>query len=188
MLLWFFVFKQKTAYEMRISDWSSDVCSSDLLGFEEPASERVARLERIDRRWPRPISGDAAENPGLRRSPRLILRTRAQPKAVRRNGGLVARPPRSHQVSPTRVLRPVASLCIGSGQPPTGRGVRASLSTSIRHIACGLVIRYRHPSRDGSCAVRKAHSSPACCIRSEEHTSELQSPMRISYAVFCLTK
>src|SRR3546814_3551081 len=26
-----FVFKQKTAYEMRISDWSSDVCSSDLL-------------------------------------------------------------------------------------------------------------------------------------------------------------
>src|SRR3546814_5065454 len=27
----FFFFKQKTAYEMRISDWSSDVCSSDLL-------------------------------------------------------------------------------------------------------------------------------------------------------------
>src|SRR3546814_11930631 len=30
-LLCFFFFKQKTAYEMRISDWSSDVCSSDLL-------------------------------------------------------------------------------------------------------------------------------------------------------------
>src|SRR3546814_6193503 len=30
MLLFFFFFKQKTAYEMRISDWSSDVCSSDL--------------------------------------------------------------------------------------------------------------------------------------------------------------
>src|SRR3546814_16643085 len=29
--MWFFFFKQKTAYEMRISDWSSDVCSSDLL-------------------------------------------------------------------------------------------------------------------------------------------------------------
>src|SRR3546814_1361166 len=28
----FFFFKQKTAYEMRISDWSSDVCSSDLAG------------------------------------------------------------------------------------------------------------------------------------------------------------
>src|SRR3546814_20750478 len=30
MMLSFFLFKQKTAYEMRISDWSSDVCSSDL--------------------------------------------------------------------------------------------------------------------------------------------------------------
>src|SRR3546814_3604519 len=29
-LLFFFFFKQKTAYEVRISDWSSDVCSSDL--------------------------------------------------------------------------------------------------------------------------------------------------------------
>src|SRR3546814_5970972 len=28
-------FKQKTAYEMRISDWSSDVCSSDLIGLDE---------------------------------------------------------------------------------------------------------------------------------------------------------
>src|SRR3546814_20644767 len=31
----FFFFKQKTAYEMRISDWSSDVCSSDLWKVEE---------------------------------------------------------------------------------------------------------------------------------------------------------
>src|SRR3546814_9211686 len=31
LVLLFFVFKQKTAYEMRISDWSSDVCSSDLV-------------------------------------------------------------------------------------------------------------------------------------------------------------
>src|SRR3546814_9654256 len=32
LLFCFFFFKQKTAYEMRISDWSSDVCSSDLAG------------------------------------------------------------------------------------------------------------------------------------------------------------
>src|SRR3546814_8350722 len=32
-LCFFFFFKQKTAYEMRIRDWSSDVCSSDLLMF-----------------------------------------------------------------------------------------------------------------------------------------------------------
>src|SRR3546814_10279556 len=31
-IIFFFFFKQKTAYEMRISDWSSDVCSSDLPG------------------------------------------------------------------------------------------------------------------------------------------------------------
>src|SRR3546814_10628165 len=30
-MLYVFIFKQKTAYEMRISDWSSDVCSSDLM-------------------------------------------------------------------------------------------------------------------------------------------------------------
>src|SRR3546814_6904317 len=38
----FFFFKQKTAYEMRISDWSSDVCSSDLeecLQFFEPPTD-----------------------------------------------------------------------------------------------------------------------------------------------------
>src|SRR3546814_19172487 len=34
-VLFFFFFKQKTAYEMRISDWSSDVCSSDLRRGEE---------------------------------------------------------------------------------------------------------------------------------------------------------
>src|SRR3546814_1555617 len=35
-----FFFKRKTAYEMRISDWSSDVCSSDLLGAEKRAASR----------------------------------------------------------------------------------------------------------------------------------------------------
>src|SRR3546814_11198695 len=36
----FFFFKQKTAYEMRISDWSSDVCSSDLIDEGAPATDR----------------------------------------------------------------------------------------------------------------------------------------------------
>src|SRR3546814_6074443 len=44
-LSWFFVFKQKTAYEVRISDWSSDVCSSDLQG----------RARRGNRRLPHPV-------------------------------------------------------------------------------------------------------------------------------------
>src|SRR3546814_14390714 len=37
----FFFFKQKTAYEMRISDWSSDVCSSDLFLFFGPFQGRT---------------------------------------------------------------------------------------------------------------------------------------------------
>src|SRR3546814_14618936 len=37
MFFVFFFFKQKTAYEMRISDWSSDVCSSDLPAFDVPS-------------------------------------------------------------------------------------------------------------------------------------------------------
>src|SRR3546814_3382035 len=36
----FFLFKQKTAYEMRISDWSSDVCSSDLIDFRQRIAKR----------------------------------------------------------------------------------------------------------------------------------------------------
>src|SRR3546814_9229281 len=40
----FFFFKQKTAYEMRISDWSSDVCSSDLADFFRRCSTRRRRL------------------------------------------------------------------------------------------------------------------------------------------------
>src|SRR3546814_4998086 len=35
----FFFFKQKTAYEMRISDWSSDVCSSDLQGQDRRGAQ-----------------------------------------------------------------------------------------------------------------------------------------------------
>src|SRR3546814_3215523 len=41
-VLCFFFFKQKTAYEMRISDWSSDVCSSDLLAGIEPSARGSA--------------------------------------------------------------------------------------------------------------------------------------------------
>src|SRR3546814_4853431 len=62
MTLLFFFFKQKTAYEMRISDWSSDVCSSDLGAWNDrqsrteknppcdASSDRVRGLPCCDRR------------------------------------------------------------------------------------------------------------------------------------------
>src|SRR3546814_8002289 len=43
MFFYIFFFKQKTAYELRISDWSSDVCSSDLMALE--ASFATGSLE-----------------------------------------------------------------------------------------------------------------------------------------------
>src|SRR3546814_17591422 len=46
-LLVLFFFKQKTAYEMRISDWSSDVCSSDLRRFYQSARLRHVELHRV---------------------------------------------------------------------------------------------------------------------------------------------
>src|SRR3546814_20174339 len=47
-MLVFFFFKQKTAYEMRISDWSSDVCSSDLLGVLGDDRVGMARAVACD--------------------------------------------------------------------------------------------------------------------------------------------
>src|SRR3546814_2769535 len=51
---YFFFFKQKTAYEVRISNWSSDVCSSDLIGIgaaqradEQPVLHRAPVDEQI---------------------------------------------------------------------------------------------------------------------------------------------
>src|SRR3546814_8716288 len=46
----FFFFKQKTAYEMRISDWSSDVCSSDLSGRQQRACRERAQ-DKQEKRW-----------------------------------------------------------------------------------------------------------------------------------------
>src|SRR3546814_1208047 len=61
----FFLFRQKTSYKMRIIDWSSDVCSSDLadrdLGFVEchPAVDRVEDAQR------RAVEVDLGDHPGL---------------------------------------------------------------------------------------------------------------------------
>src|SRR3546814_5783098 len=54
----FFFFKQKTAYEMRISDWSSDVCSSDLRRHRDALRYRGHRSRRVDRVLGRVPDGD----------------------------------------------------------------------------------------------------------------------------------
>src|SRR3546814_6458506 len=124
---------------MRISDWSSDVCSSDLLGmrpFGQRGEVATVGVERVRGHAAldfevREVVGDQRNLP--RRSAlgrdRTAIRTMVAPKCapalIRRNVG-----------APSRTLRP----------------------------------------------------SSAGTARSEEHTSELQSLMRNSYAVFCLKK
>src|SRR3546814_1790895 len=126
-----FFFKQKTAYEMRISDWSSDVCSSDLLRHRHSARDRARP----------PGRGGADRHRGGAPDP-------VAPCAL--HGGAAAR----HRQGPRR--RPFGAWRQGGTE---------SLSAPRPR---------RGGNRDG--------------FRSEEQTSELQSLMRISYAVFCLKK
>src|SRR3546814_9314215 len=120
-----FLFKQKTAYEMRISDWSSDVCSSDLLRIcRELASQLRARRRRKD-------AEKAGRHPGA---------LGEQADRDRRQRGLRCR--FEHHGTSRGQRRPDLARDHRIGEVP----------------------------------------------RSEEQTSELQSLMRISYAVFCLKK
>src|SRR3546814_8947202 len=80
-MLFFFFFKQKTAYELRISDWSSDVCSPDLrlsnmgwTSFQTAAISR--RLAARDRRHKAVLRGPAPKS----RTKHKPLRTRSIPR------------------------------------------------------------------------------------------------------------
>src|SRR3546814_3049031 len=70
----FFFFKQKTAYELRISDWSSDVCSSDLFGqrceSRSGAQSSGTPVQPPANSEPDVISqsGDSTPEPGFQRS------------------------------------------------------------------------------------------------------------------------
>src|SRR3546814_4087098 len=129
---------------MRISDWSSDVCSSDLHRIRRRLVRRLllSRLRDVDVRQlsqppsaQRPLSGllgRAARLVEASRRPGRSLERRQEPRSASRSASAAPEPPR-----PTR-------------SPQSAREVERA--------------------------------------RSEEHTSELQSLMRISYAVFCLKK
>src|SRR3546814_1830986 len=124
----FFFFKQKTAYEMRISDWSSDVCSSDL----RPAGRRK-REKSCGWSW-------SLLNISLSRYKSLELNRNCLPD---KRGSVAA--------------------------PAATRGTLFS-ADDFFNLFDGVTGQILGD------------------LRSEEHTSELQSLMRISYAVFCLHK
>src|SRR3546814_8736532 len=121
---------------MRISDWSSDVCSSDLLyGAHSGLGDGVTVHHRdtYDR-----VQRELRDVPGV--TVIVYEQTCAAEKRRRRKRGKFPDPAKRMFIN--------AAVCEGCGD----------------------------------CSVQSN------CVRSEEHTSELQSLMRISYAVFCLKK
>src|SRR3546814_10625789 len=94
---------------------------------------------------------------------------------------MIRRPPRSTR---TDTLFPYTTLF----RSPSIRGspaVRASAEIGRSSNAQRIV---REPSSGSSVVRALGRTAQPGCFRSEEHTSELQSLMRISYAVFCLKK
>src|SRR3546814_2350056 len=73
-ILFFFFFKQKTAYEMRISDWSSDVCSSDLMSANARAPRCQPKKSQLHKAFTasctknRVSAARAARNPPTRQT------------------------------------------------------------------------------------------------------------------------
>src|SRR3546814_6663227 len=129
-------FKQKTAYEMRISDWSSDVCSSDLSRTTPSSLEREYPLNLF-------MIGDQ-ELEMLSADQRIA----------------------------SVVLRDVDISYERSGQEPL-----------LVVSNCSLTV-----GREEFVAVVGPSGCGKSTVRSEEHTSELQSLKRISYAFFCWKK
>src|SRR3546814_10816569 len=130
---------------MRFSDWSSDVCSSDLLRPDQPAA--IAR-----HCW----RGDAAEQC------QIVRRQRS-----RFNSSASHRGDCDHTKDARRQTRDLTGCLLALLAVQTTKTHRTApvFQTGANHLSRSLA-----------------------ASRSEEHTSELQSLMRISYAVFCLKK
>src|SRR3546814_1935176 len=92
MLLFFF--KQRTAYEMRISDWSSDVCSSDLLDASARAHRHVAL-------YAHPADGRADDRALSRRAGRSVADRRVHLSAT---GALERHAQRGADAAPRTLL------------------------------------------------------------------------------------
>src|SRR3546814_3208988 len=140
-----FFFKQKTAYEMRISDWSSDVCSSDLM-----VASSVDGVEFITAN----TDAQAIKNCGAKLQLQL--------------GGNVTKG-------------------LGAGaNPEVGRQAALEDREKIMDALQGADMVFITAGMGGGTGTGAAPVVAQLAKRSEEQTSELQSLMRNSYAVFCL--
>src|SRR3546814_4393932 len=101
---------------------------------------------------------------------------------------MIRRPPRSTR---TDTLFPYTTLFRSCPGMTSGHDVRGMTLDEAVAAACGSMPRARVPLHGGCVAEvyrLDFDDRPPLVARSEEHTSELQSLMRISYAVFCLKK
>src|SRR3546814_7362062 len=150
---------QWTAYEMRISDWSSDVCSSDL-------GSAVRRARPGSAHRPACRAGSHRLSPGSAwSSPAIHWTTEATLSSASADSGSIQ----------PRTLKPLVSGSFGDTTMTSRRiFLRAAIVMGASSFdGSRVMIECGHRTRVG---------------RSEEHTSELQSLMRTSYAVFCLKK
>src|SRR3546814_6358006 len=152
----FFFFKQKTAYDMRISDWSSDVCSSDLVVFDVLARLLRHRYGEGALVYARNVTdvddkiNAAAAAEGVDIS---VVTARYEKHYLDDMAALGVAPP---DVAP-RATAHIDEMIAMIGRLIEGGHAYAAEGHALFHVP-----------------------------RSEEHTSELQSLMRNSYAVFCL--
>src|SRR3546814_1713836 len=163
---------------MRISDWSSDVCSSDLNGKHAQSTPIGARRPRKQAGLLR-INGSARER--LSRSAQNIEqrltvdprkgRLRRLQRQIRR----VELRDRDRQVGVFNRRALVGERDVAR-RKPVAKAFEPPGRQAERRIAVGDM------------ADRAVQRVERGAERSEEHTSELQSLMRISYAVFCLKK
>src|SRR3546814_7994051 len=153
-----------TAYEMRISDWSSDVCSSDLRRWTGAADEKAQRPRRRLRHDGRRVRSEKYPLGGQCDGPDRGVAVDAE--------GNMNRPVRAPFAIFARAIERVDDPDPLMGQALRGVdalfGQDAVVGTlgpeGVENIVIGYLV---------------------AGDRSEEHTSELQSLMRISYAVFC---
>src|SRR3546814_3419551 len=98
---------------------------------------------------------------------------------------MIRRPPRSTR---TDTLFPYTTLFRSFPPYPLGQSRGAAADPDPRLAGVGARIPRRDRALVGGLPSRDPVASRLRLFRSEEHTSELQSLMRISYAVFCLKK
>src|SRR3546814_7684376 len=163
----FFFFKQKTAYEMRISDWSSDVCSSDL-GMSVWRAREAKNAETFgSARWAVASEVRAA---GLLGADGVVLG--------------------KHERDYLRHDGPEHVLCFAPTR--SGKGVGLVVPSLLTWPGSAIVHDIKGENWTLTAGFRARHgrvllfdptnTKSAAYNRSEEHTSELQSIMRISYS------